>query len=368
MILKSLTLKNFRTYRQETFSFHDKFNLIYGYNAAGKTNLLEAVHILFKTKPFRLTRNKELIRNGEQSCGIKGEVESSGGLDEIHVHITDANKTIKLNGKVVYKAATILGKFHTVSFLPSDLVLVKGTPQERRRYIDALICSVEPEHIRSLRTYFRILSQRNAVLSKSPGLKERDMDIWNERIAQHGAAVIRKRLHYIMMLKPHVERIYRESSGTESKIEIFYESSFNYDSEQKIEEGFQDELISRFKLDRARKHTTTGPQRDKIEFSLNSRDAALYASQGEAKNLALALRTAEIEITKQVTGKTPILLLDDVSSELDMKRKKFLFDLLRDFTGQIFVTATHTDEILYDGEMKIFHINDGKASTKLSAS
>lgn len=362
MILKSLILRNFRSYTAESFSFHEKINVVYGDNAQGKTNLLEAIHLLLMWRPFKQVKFGELISFGATECRIKGEVESDAGLDEVHVLLSGEKKTLKLNGKIVYKTSRLLGRYSVVSFLPSDLDLVKGSPQGRRRYLDALICALEPAHLRDLKLYHRSLLQRNAVLAKASALTPRKLEVWDEKLAETGSHVVLRRIRYIEKITPHLNRIYKLTSGEDTDVGIQYRCSFGVT--ESLEEGFKKELSARFEKDMRRGHTTLGPHRDLVGFTIGGRDASVFASQGEAKNLALALKASEIDLVKISLGKTPILLLDDVTSELDERRKGFLFGLLDGFPGQIFITSTSLGEVRLKGEMKVFHIRGGRAEQR----
>lgn len=362
MKLRSLTLRNYRSYTAENFTFHDKVNVIYGDNAQGKTNLLEAIHFLLAYKPFKQVKLEEIISFGSEECRVKGEIESDSGLDEVHILLSGERKTVKLNGKIVYRISKIMGRYNVVSFLPSDIELVKGSPQGRRRYLDALICTIEPAHLRELKLYHRSLMQRNAILSGASGLNPQRLEIWDEKLAETGAHVMSRRLRYIEKINPHLKRIYGLTSGHKSDAGIHYTGSFGLECD--LEEEFKKQLRARFERDKRRGHTTLGPHRDTISFTIGGRDASVYASQGESKNLALALKASEIDLTGSELGKIPVLLLDDVTSELDEHRKKFLFRLLEGFTGQIFITTTSLKEILCRGEMKVFHIRGGRARQK----
>lgn len=359
MIIKSLTLKNFRSYRAETFTFNDRVNLIYGQNAQGKTNLLEAIHFLLAFKPFKQVRLEELITFSAPECRIKGEIESENGLDEVHVYLGGEKKTIRLNGKIVYRASMFVGRYHVVSFLPSDIELIKGRPQSRRRYLDALISAIEPDYLRDLKHYHRYLSQRNAVLSKSRALSPESLEVWDEKLAETGGKVVKRRQEYLKKMKPHLNRVYKLTSGTDSEVGVLYRCS--YDMGKDPGEGLRNELRLNYEKDRRRGHTTAGPHRDLLAFTISGKDASTYASQGEAKNLAFALKASEIELVEESLGKTPILLLDDVASELDEMRRKFIFRLLREFPGQVFITTTNKNEIELSGEMREFHIKGGRA-------
>ncbi len=362
MILKSLTLKNFKSYSTETFSFSDRFNLIIGENAQGKTNLLEAIHFLLAFIPFKQLRSEEIISFGNKECGLKGEIESEAGFDEVHILVNESYKTIKINGKIVYKTSRVYGRYNVITFLPSDIELVKGSPQGRRKYLDSIISIVDSDHLGDLKLYQRALSQRNAVLAKSRSLSSDVIEVWDQKLAEIGSRVISRRLEYIDKIEPILKKIYKETSGLDQEISIHYRSSIGIS--KNLKKTFEDKLKLYFEQDRKRFHTTLGPHRDQISFSISGKDAASYASQGEAKNLALALKACEIEIIKQEQGRTPILLLDDITSELDANRKKFLFKMLQKFPGQIFITTTSIKEILYKGPIRVFRIKDGNVKQK----
>ncbi|MGE5445211.1 MAG: DNA replication/repair protein RecF [Ignavibacteriales bacterium] len=357
MIIRSITLKNFRNYKTETFTFHERFNLISGENAQGKTNLLEAIQLLCMLRPFKQVKMEELINLGETEGRIKGEIESDSGLNEVHITLTKGGKTARLNGKVMYDVVKFLGRFNVVTFLPSDLKLVKGTPQDRRRYLDALICSLKPEHLRDLKSYVRALTQRNASLMRGQAMEA--LDVWDEKIVELGGKILRRRINLIQRLGPELEKNYRLISGLSSDIKIRYRPSFKLEGD--FEKELRRELKSRFPQDKRRGTTSVGPHRDLPGFTIDGKDASVFASQGEAKTVALALKASEIELIKTILGRMPILLLDDITSELDEKRKNFLFLLLEEFPGQVFVTATSPGEVLHKGDKKIFGIKSGKA-------
>ena len=362
MILKSLTIKNFKSYNAETFSFSDGFNLIIGENAQGKTNLLEAIHFLLAFKPFKQLKSEEIISFGNKECGLKGEIESEAGYDEVHILVNESHKTIKINGKIVYKTSKVYGRYNVITFLPSDIELVKGSPQGRRKYLDSVISLVDYDHLGDLKLYQRALAQRNAVLAKSSSLTLDSIEVWDQKLAEIGSKVISRRLEYIDKIEPLISKIYRETSGLDQEISINYKSSIGISGD--LKKAFEEKLKLSFEQDRRRFHTTLGPHRDQISFSISAKDAAAYASQGEAKNLALALKASEIEIVREEQGRTSILLLDDITSELDGNRKKFLFKMLQKFPGQIFITTTSIKEILYKGPIRVFRIKDKKVKQK----
>lgn len=359
MILKSLTIKNFRNYEEELFSFHEGFNIIHGDNAQGKTNLLEAIHLLLTFRPFKQVKIEEIISFGQLQGKIKGEVETHSGLNEVYVRLTKAGKSIKLNGKIIYSLTKALGRFNVVTFLASDIDLIKGPPQNRRRYVDSLICSFDPQHLLNLKSYYRALSQRNALLTKKDKFSRDMLEVWDLKVAELGGKIIERRIRFVKKLRQEINVIYGLLSGINSEAIIMYRPTFRF--LKGIERSLKNELSSRLGRDIRLGHTSVGPHRDIIEFRIDGKDSSSFASQGEAKTLALALKSAEIELTKSILGRTPILLLDDVMSELDEKRRSFLSELLEGFPGQVFVTATSAREVHYKRAKKIFHIKEGRA-------
>lgn len=358
MHLRSLTLQNFRNYRQQTLSFHPRLNLIVGKNGQGKTNILESIHLLATARAFGRIKTEELITFGEHHARVKGEFETPGGLSEVHIILSPEGKTITLNGKVVYDPSKILSKFNLVCFLPQDTNIIKGPPSERRRYLDEVICGIDPLHIKDLRQYSRAILQRNSILQKSPILTE-SIQIWDEKIAEIGSRIIKRRRELVKSLNPILDSVYRIISGADVHTAIEYSSSIP--DEEDPESRLREELLERRELDKSRGHTTVGPHRDKPELTLNHLNASVFASQGEAKTLAIALRSSEITLIKNTIGRTPILLLDDISSELDESRREYLYRLLGKFPGQMFMTATSPADASFIEDKKTFLIKGGTA-------
>lgn len=359
MRLRSLNLRNFRTYKSLNISFHDKFNLIYGNNAQGKTNLLEAVYYVTTFRPFKSVKNEELITFGQENAGIKGEIVSDSGLDEINIHIIRGKKSVKLNSKMVYRLSKYVGRFNVVLFLPTDLKIVQGSPNIRRRYLDALICNLSVEHIRDLKDYNKVVSHRNTIISGSKAINSDILEVWDTKIAEIGSKITTRRLKILKSLGGKLNELYNSSSGVDSKIDVVYKAS--YEKNKNLQDSILKALKENINKDRLRGHTTAGPHRDYIGFMIDGKDTTTYASQGESKNLVLALKAAEIYMYESIKGQKPILLLDDITSELDKNRKGFLFALLRNYAGQVFVTSTAVDEIPYKGDKKIFRITKGRA-------
>ncbi len=361
MILKSITLKNYRNYKSQSLVFHPRFNIIHGDNAQGKTNLLEAIYVICNFRPFKQLKNEEFINFDFDSAAIKGELEAENGLNEVHITIKKDGRHTRLNGKIVYSISKYLGRFKVVLFLPSDIEIVKGGMGIRRKYLDSVISAIDAGYLKELKDYYKALSQRNFLLSSKKPVSEISFEVWNEKMAGHGATIVNKRLEIIDVFNEKLVEVYKENNESDKNVKIEY--NFSYQKNEDIEKSINDALVKNFSNDKRRGHTTIGPHRDGINFEIDGVDASKFASQGQSKNLVLALKASEIKLISDLTGINPILLLDDITSELDMKRKNFLFNTLSEFAGQIFVTSTRKEEIPYRGESKSFLIKSGAAIT-----
>lgn len=362
VILKSITLKNYRNYRSQSIVFHPRFNTIHGNNAEGKTNLVEAIYLLCNFRPFKQIKNEEMINFEVESAAVKGEIEADNGLNEVHITIKKDGRHTRLNGKIVYSISKYLGMFKVVLFLPSDIEIVKGSMQTRRKYLDSVISTIDSSYLENLRDYHKALSQRNFLLSSKKPVSQVSFEIWDEKIAEYGAEVVKKRLEIIDIFNQKLEEVYKAGKESDRYVKINYRFSFS--ENRGLEAGIIESLNKKFAHDKRRGHTTIGPHRDTINLDINGMDASRFASQGQSKNLVLALKASEIKIISELTGVNPILLLDDITSELDMKRKNFLFNILLDFKGQIFVTSTTDDQVPYKGDHKSILIKAGAANIK----
>ncbi len=358
-VLRAASLQNYRNFERALLSFDAHLNLILGNNGQGKTNLLEAIHVLCTSRPFAHVPNRELVRFGQETAKLKGEFATPAGINEVHVTLTADAKSLRLNGKVVPNALALKGRFPVVVFLPDDVAVVKGPPHLRRRLLDEMLFALDPKHAEDAREYAKALAQRNAVLQREP--QTADMVApWNELLARHGGRMVTRRLELAERLSPMVEKIYRAVSRDPRRVALVYETSFPVADgmEQSIRQG-----LERYaERDRRMGHTTVGPHRDKVEITLDGRSAATFASQGEAKTLALALRCAEISLYRGAKGVSPLVLLDDISSELDESRNAYLFRLLSEYDGQLFVTSTSRRDAPLEAVGRVFRISKGKVS------
>ena len=356
--LKHLSLRNYRNYESLSLPFYPGLNVIHGRNAQGKTNLLEAIYLVCGLRPFSGAKNSELVRFGCEASLVKGEILSGNGLNEVHITVKKEGRHTRLNSKTVRSISQHFGRFKVVLFLPSDIEIVKGGLQARRNYLDSVISAIYPAHIKQLRDYQRAVGQRNHMLGSGEKVSSLSVELWDEQIARYGADIVSRRIEMIKSFNRKLAEVYGEHGESDTSALVSY--GFSFERGEDIGKGIREALSKNFPLDRKRGHTTVGPHRDRVGFLLNGQNASRFASQGQSKNLVLALKASEIRLFKEHTGTNPILLLDDITSELDMKRRSFLFQTLSEFTGQVFVTSTDKDEIPRRGEFHSFFVDSGR--------
>ncbi len=368
LIIKSVSLRNIRSYASETLTFHPAFNLICGENGQGKTNLLEAAYMLCRFKPLRGSSSSEIVRFGEQSALLKGVIEkySPASVTEVSISFsrTSGGKRVEVNGKMPANLSKKALDFEVVHFTPSEVDIVKGTPSLRRRYFDSIICGLVPSHFQDIVDFQRVLKQRNSLLA-SGRTTASGIELWNGQMAETGGRIVQKRVRLVERINREMKSIYRHISGTNVNVSAAYEPSFEVsgaDSSSDMSDSIGKALQNAFLHDKKTRHTSIGPHRDRISLQIDGKDSSLFASQGEARSIVLALKVAEIGLCRAIKKESPIFLLDDISSELDARRRKFLFDMLLDYSGQVFVTSTSTSDILYRGKRKVFDIKAGRVA------
>lgn len=368
MIIKSAYLKNIRCYASETLTFHPGFNLIWGENGQGKTNLLEAAYMLCRFKALGGgASSSEIIRFGEQSALLKGVIEKDS-LDtaEIRIALTHkGGKRVEVNGKKQANLSKKALDFEVVHFTPSEVGLAKGTPSLRRRYFDSIICGLVPSHFQDILDFQQVLRQRNSFLASGRAVASR-IEPWNGQMAEIGGRIVQKRIRLVRRINREMDPIYKSICGRNVGASAEYEPSFEVpgSSPADISASIRKALERSFSRDIKTKHTSVGPHRDKISLRIDGKDCSLFASQGEARSVVLALKMTEIRLYQAIRKENPIFLLDDISSELDSRRRKFLFDMLLGYPGQVFVTSTSASDILYRGKRKSFQISAGKIAER----
>lgn len=355
MFVKNIELLNFRNYEQEKAEFIDGTNIVYGDNGQGKTNLLEAVYVFTSGKSFRTVQDSELIKFGEDFARVFINFEAFGRDNNCEIIFKSGKrKLIKLNGVPLTKTSQLLGSFPTVIFSPDELSIITGSPEIRRKFTDISISVLKPVYYNSLRNYLKIVKQKNNLL-KIIEKEEETLNIWNEQLAVEGERLMKYRKAFYDVLFPATSSLYKQISDNKEELLIKYSPSVPYK-----EESLKDEII---KVLERKKQTEIyngmslfGPHRDDIEFYINGKNAKSFASQGQQRTIAVALKIAQAEAIKNVLGEDPLLLLDDIMSELDEKRRNFL---TRNIQGkQIILTCT--DKNMISGENKYIFVKEGK--------
>lgn len=358
MRIKNLTLKNFRNYIDEKVEFADGLNVIFGKNAQGKTNCAEAVFYLCTGISPRSRRDKQLIRRGEECAEISAEAEGRYGKMTISAKISESGREFKLNGNKITRNADILGNLFSVFFSPHELRLIQDGPDERRRFLNVSISQLSRPYYTSLSRYNKILEQRNNLL------KNRDLDavydslpVWDEQLCKYAAVVARKRAEYVEMLAPLAKEAHFNLTDGAEELKIAPEKNYK-GSEAELEKRLYAELSNNYDRDIRLGFTASGPHRDDIDIEINGADAKTYASQGQTRTAALSIKLAEVEIFRTLSGEYPVLILDDVMSELDLPRRKKLIE--RTSGLQTILTCTHAERVLYGRETRKIRIEDGK--------
>ena len=360
MIIKSIELKNFRNYEQLQIDFDKATNILFGDNAQGKTNILESAYVSATTKSHKGSRDKEMIRFGEEESHIRTVVCKREQDFQIDIHLKkNRAKGIAINQVPIKKASDLFGILNIVFFSPEDLNIIKDGPTERRRFLDLELCQLDKIYLSDLTAYNKVLKQRNTLLKDMiyrPDLKE-TLPIWDEQLIEYGKRIIRRRQTFVSELYEIVQEIHSNLSGNKELLTLKYEP--NVESM-----FFEDELFRASERDRKLCQTSVGPHRDDISFLLGDIDIRKFGSQGQQRTAALSLKLSEIELVKKSIGDTPVLLLDDVLSELDSNRQNYLLNSIHDI--QTIITCTGLDEFVKNKFQihRIFQVADGHVALK----
>lgn len=355
MYVKSLNLLNFRNYEKLSLILDPGINIFYGANAQGKTNILEAVYLAGTSKSHRGTRDRDMIRMGQAEGHIRMHVDKNGSDYRIDMHLRkNKSKGIAIGGIPIRRAGELFGIVNIVFFSPEDLNIIKNGPAERRRLIDRILCEIDRIYMSDLTQYGKCLNQRNRLLHdlySNPSL-ESELPVWDEQLIKYGSRIIAKREEFVLSFEGISSQIHKDLTGDKEKLTLVYEPN--------VTEGEFAEKVARSReADRKIKSTTVGPHRDDVCIKVNDMDLRLYGSQGQQRTTAISLKLSEIRIIEEKIKNKPVLLLDDVLSELDRNRQNYLLGSIRDI--QTLITCTGLDEFVqnrFEAD-RTFHVVSG---------
>ncbi len=342
MYIKSLELKNYRNYNDLSIEFEKGTNILYGNNAQGKTNVLEAIYVASTTKSHRGSKDREIINFDKDEAHIKITVMKKDVPVRIDIHLKkNKSKGIAINGIPIKKASELFGILNVVFFSPEDLNIIKNGPAERRRFVDLELCQLDKIYVHNLVNYNKILNNRNKLLRDLGFCYDKELlatlDIWDMQLADYGAKIITRRNQFIEEINEIIYGIHRNITNGKEELVIKYEPNITGNN-------IYDELVRTRDKDLKLKTTSVGPHRDDISFLNKKIDIRKYGSQGQQRTAALSLKLSEIELVKSIIKDTPVLLLDDVLSELDSNRQRHLLGNLNNV--QTLITCTGLDEFV----------------------
>jgi len=366
--LKTIQLQHYRNYEQLELQTDSQVNLLVGPNAQGKTNLLEAIFVLALTKSHRTSKDKELIGWQSTDARIRGEVEKKYGPVTLDLTLAAQGKKARINGLEQRKLSDFVGALNVVMFAPEDLEIVKGTPGIRRRFLDMEIGQVQPGYLHTLGQYSKVLVQRNNYLKSAypGGVQQAMLDVWNTQLADYGVKIMKKRQSFIHKLQKWAEQIHAGITAGTEELTILYCPSFEtgvLEEESVLFEQFMIRLNQVKDQELRRGITLVGPHRDDISFFINGKEAQVYGSQGQQRTTALSLKLAELELIHEEIGEYPLLLLDDVLSELDQNRQTQLIETFQNKV-QTFITTTGLESVNISKlqDARIYHVRDGQVA------
>ncbi len=355
MRIKSLKLKNFRNYDLLSLEFDHATNIFYGDNAQGKTNILEAIYLSGTTKSHRGTKDRDMIQFGHDESHIETVIEKNNVEFKIDMHLKkNSPKGIAINKMPIRKASELFGVIHLVFFSPEDLNIIKNGPAERRRFVDLELAQLDKLYLSDLANYNRIINQRNRLLKDIYNREDliSTLEIWDMQLAHYGKKVIERREKFIGEINEIIENVHGKLTDGKEHLSLFYEKSNG-------EIELMDAILKNRERDIRMKSTSVGPHRDDICFRVGDLDIRKFGSQGQQRTAALSLKLSEIELVKMLIKDTPVLLLDDVLSELDKNRQHSLLDTIKNI--QTIITCTGVDDFVNQrfAVNKVFYVNSG---------
>ena len=355
MKINQLELSEFRNYESLSVEFDGSVNILYGDNAQGKTNVLEAIYLCGTTKSHKGSKEKEMIRLSSEESHIRMQIEKAGIPHRIDMHLRkNKAKGVAIDGIPIKRSSELMGLLHIVFFSPEDLSMIKNGPGERRRFIDLELCQLDPTYLYHLSNYNRAVNQRNNLLKQigfNKSLKD-TMEIWDSQLVEHGSVIIDTRKRFMDELNELLPKIHAKLSGGKEELYVRYEPNVT-------KQEFGQKLALNLDRDLALKVTGNGPHRDDISFYVGDKNLKSFGSQGQQRTAALSLKLAEIELVRSKIKESPVLLLDDVLSELDRNRQSYLLESITDL--QTIITCTGLEEFVDNKKRyhKIFHVVEG---------
>ncbi|GHU50396.1 DNA replication and repair protein RecF [Clostridia bacterium] len=351
-VLNEVYAENARNIAEASVSLSEGVNVFCGENAQGKTNFLECVYMLCTGRSFKGAGNREFIRFGEEYTNLRGTVSDSGSTDSVEIRLQAEKKLIYVNGVGIKKLGELYGLLHGIVFSPEDLSLVKQGPGERRRFMDVELCQLSKIYYYNIKQYHHILKQRNNLLKsiKQDGGLRDTTEIWDLQLVSYGADIIKARREFARNLLGYAEKIYFDLSGGE-RFNISYKPNTE-------EENFGEKLKRGLERDIFLGSTGNGIHKDELLFSINGDDTKVYGSQGQQRSVCLCLKLAALSLARENTGRTPLLLLDDVLSELDDSRQKYVLNLALDV--QTLISATGGNILKVKNADRHFLVEGGK--------
>ena len=352
MWIKKIKINHFRNYKKEEIELEKSINLFYGENAQGKTNIIEAIFLGSMGKSFRAKKDREMINLNAEKAEVEIQYQKSDREGKIKIELSN-KKSIYLNGIKIKKLSELLGNINTVIFTPDDIDILKGGPQNRRRFLDIMISQLKPNYMYNLNLYLKTLEQRNNYLRqiKEENKDENLLEIWDEKLAEYAFKIYQYRNDFINKIKNKIKSIHNDITNKKEDIEIEYITECNNKKE------YIELLKKRRKLDIIKGFTTKGIHRDDFNISINDKQLNIYGSQGQHRTAILSLKLSELNIIYEEIGEYPILLLDDFMSELDENRRKQLLKNIKN--TQIIITCTEKFNI-ENNNFLIYNVKDGK--------
>ncbi|TAH64151.1 MAG: DNA replication/repair protein RecF [Gottschalkiaceae bacterium] len=364
LYIQRVILKNYRNYRDLNIQLNKGINIFYGQNAQGKTNIIESICLASTGKSHRTQKDAELINWNSEDSRVKIEFEKEKDNKTVEIYLRKGfKKQVKLNGVRLNKIGELIGNLNTVVFSPDHMKIIKDGPSERRRFIDIILSQVKPGYYYNLVQYLKVLEQRNILLNEAQKNSKaiNTIDIWNEQLVLYGTKIIKARNEFIRNINLFASETHERISNGKEKLEIIYKPSVEaYEGNEKAIEKKYIDYLERFRdIDIKRGITHKGPHRDDLFLYLNNMEVKTYCSQGQQRTTLLSLKISELKYMSKETEEVPVLLLDDVFSELDMERQKYLMEFIKGVQTVITCTDIEHMDKLKINDTELFKVING---------